>query len=74
MKRRDQLKKLQGLGTPELKEHIGELGRQLMNLRFRKSSRQLTNSAELRNTRVEFAQAKTILNARGLNARERSAS
>jgi ribosomal protein L29 len=61
MKRRDQLKKLEGLATPELKQHISELGRELMNLRFRKSSRQLTNSAELRNTRVAIARAKTVL-------------
>lgn len=61
MKRRDQLKKLQAMGTPELKEHISELGRELMNLRFRKHSRQLTNSAQLRNTKAEIARAKTLL-------------
>jgi len=62
MKRRDQLKKLKGMSVSELTTQVSELSRELMNLRFRQRSRQLTNSGELRNTRREIARAKTFIN------------
>ena len=61
MKRRDQLKKLKGMTTEDLRNHVQELSRELMNLRFRQSSRQLTNSAQMRNSRREIARAKTFI-------------
>lgn len=68
MKRLDQVKKLKAMSTDELTAHCSEISRELMNLRFRKRARQLTNPAQIRNSRREIARAKTLIKQQAAKA------
>jgi len=57
---------LRGLSDEELKAKSEEAARELFNLKFRKGSGQMENSAKLRKLRREIARAKTILREREL--------
>lgn len=63
MKRLDQLKKLRGMSTDDLTKRSDEISHELMNLRFRKRSGQLTNPAQIRNSKRELARVKNLLGA-----------
>ncbi len=58
-----------GLSDEELKAKSEEAARELFNLRFRRGSGQVENSAKLRRLRRDIARAKTILRERQLGLR-----
>ncbi len=61
MKLKDQRKKLKGMSGEELTKRHTELAHELMNLRFRKRAGQLTNPAQIENSKREAARVKTLL-------------
>jgi large subunit ribosomal protein L29 len=61
MKRKEQVKELKGLDKEALTKRVQELSHELMNLRFRKSSSQLTSSARITQCKREIARAKTLM-------------
>ncbi len=61
MKRKEELKSFRELGVDALKEKVSSLEEELMRLRFRHSSGQLDNSAQLGNLRRSLARVKTLL-------------
>ncbi len=61
MKNNTRLKELRGLGRDDLKKKVEGYQEELMKLRFRHASGQLTQSAQLRNLRVSIAQGLTLL-------------
>jgi large subunit ribosomal protein L29 len=54
--------------TDELKEQLVGLRKESFNLRFRKASGQLENTAQVRRVRRDIARIKTILGERGRQA------
>ena len=52
------------LSTSELYKELYEQERSLMNLRFQKVTRQLTNTNALRDTRKNIARVRTVLRER----------
>jgi large subunit ribosomal protein L29 len=48
----------------ELNDHIIQLRREIMNLRFQRSSNQLSSSARFRQARREIARLKTVARQR----------
>ncbi len=62
MKKKPQLKELRGLDREELKKKVEGYQEELMKLKFRQASGQLTQSAQLRTLRVSIARGLTILN------------
>jgi ribosomal protein L29 len=64
MKRRDFLKEINGLDKAALSERAVALAQELMRLRFKKSTRALTNRGLLKATRRQLAQVQTVLNAK----------
>lgn len=52
------------LSTSELYKELYEQERSLMNLRFQKVTRQLTNTNSLRDTRKNIARVRTVLRER----------
>jgi large subunit ribosomal protein L29 len=52
------------LSTPELARKVGELRREIMNLRVQQASGQLENPARLRLVRRDVARIQTFLNQR----------
>ena len=60
-KRSEQLKSIREKSVDDLKTLEGELGHELLNLRFRKQSGQLEQSAQLKNIRRQIARVQTVL-------------
>lgn len=52
------------MNTDELHRELGEQERALMNLRFQKVTRQLTNTNEMSNARKTVARIKTVIRER----------
>ncbi len=52
----------------ELKEQLLDLRKEAFNLRFRRASGQLENTAQVRQVRRDIARIKTVLGARGTQA------
>lgn len=52
------------MSTEELHRELGEQQRAMMNLRFQKVTRQLTNTNEMRNTRRTMARILTVIRER----------
>lgn len=52
------------MNTDELYRELGEQERALMNLRFQKVTRQLTNTNEMGNARKTVARIKTVIRER----------
>ena len=48
----------------ELKTELGQLAKEVFNLRFQKASGQMENTARMRQARRDFARIKTVLGAR----------
>ena len=63
MKRKDQLKEIKGENADALKKRVSDLSHELMNLRFRKQTSQLSSSGRIAQCKKEIARAKTILNS-----------
>jgi len=59
-------KELRELTTEELEQKIGELKRELFNLRFQLATGQLENHMRIKQVRKDIARAKTILREREL--------
>ncbi len=57
------------LGVEELKKQLDEAHRELFNLRFRLSTRQLVNHRELPNVRKKIARLNTIIREKELGIR-----
>jgi len=57
---------LRDMTTEELTEKIGELKRELFNLRFQLATGQLDNPMRIKQVRKDIARAKTILREREL--------
>lgn len=53
----------------ELSTRLGELKKAQFNLRFQKASGQLTNTAQVSETRKEIAQVQTVLGERRRGAK-----
>ena len=51
-----------------LREELDKALKELMNLRFRVATRQLTNVSQIKKVRRDIARLKTILRERGLEA------
>lgn len=52
----------------ELKEQLLDLRKEAFNLRFRRASGQLENTAQVRQVRRDIARIKTVLGARSTQA------
>jgi large subunit ribosomal protein L29 len=61
MKTKDLLKQLRGENAEALTKRISDLNHELMNLRFRKKTSQLSSSGRITQCKREIARAKTIL-------------
>jgi len=61
MKTKDQRKELRGMSKDALREKEATLKEELMKLRFRHSSGQLEQSAQLGNVRKQIARVRTML-------------
>jgi large subunit ribosomal protein L29 len=57
------------LNDGELRKELTDQKRALMNLRFRKATLQLTNTNEIRNTRMTIARLSTVIRERELAAK-----
>ena len=63
MKRKDLLKDLRGMTKENLVVKARGLAEELMKLRFKKASGQLSTSHQLRQVRVDLARVQTVLKA-----------
>jgi large subunit ribosomal protein L29 len=63
-------RELQALNDDQLDGKLGELQEESFNLRFQFATRQLTNTARLREVRKDIARVKTEQRARELAAAE----
>ena len=63
MKKKLQLKELRGLDRDALEKKVVSYEEELMKLRFRAASGQLTQSSQLRALRLSIARGKTVLKA-----------
>ena len=59
---------LRGQTPDQLTEQMEMLGKEIFNLRFRRASGQLENTARVRQARRDIARIKTILGERGRQA------
>lgn len=57
---------IRALTDEQLASELDSTYRELMNVRFRLSTRQLNNPQELRNVRKTIARVKTVIRQRGL--------
>lgn len=58
---------LRGLSADELHRKLGEIQKELFNLRFQQATLQLKRSSELRRVRKDMARMKTIIRERELS-------
>lgn len=61
MKVREELKQLRELTPADLRQRLEEARQELFNLRFRHTTRQLENTAELKKVRRRIARILTVL-------------
>jgi len=59
---------LRGLTDSELDQRLQEAYQELLNLRFRKATKQLDNTARIRVVRRDIARMKTVMRAREVEA------
>ena len=57
---------IRALTDEQLASELNSTYRELMNVRFRLSTRQLENPQELRNVRKTIARVKTVMRQRGI--------
>ncbi|MBI2855787.1 MAG: 50S ribosomal protein L29 [Chloroflexi bacterium] len=57
---------IRNLTDPQLRSELDSSMRELMNVRFRLSTRQLDNPQELRKVRKTIARLKTVMSERGM--------
>ena len=60
---------IRALSTGELKKQLGETHRELFNLRFRLSTRQLVNHRELPRVKKKIARLMTVIREKELGIR-----
>ena len=61
-----EIDELRDLNDEQLRKELDESQREIMNLRFRASTMQLTNVHQVRNSRKRIARIKTIIREREL--------
>jgi large subunit ribosomal protein L29 len=57
----------------ELKSELGQLAKEMFNLRFQKASGQMENTARIRQARRDVARIKTVLDERSRPSKHRRA-
>ena len=57
------------LSDPELSEQLEDSYRELLNLRFRLATKQLTNTSQIRIVRKDIARLNTVMRERQLGER-----
>ena len=57
----------------ELKAELGQLGKEVFNLRFQKASGQMENTARVRQVRRDVARIKTVLGQRTRQSSQKTA-
>ena len=62
------VEEIRALKTEELAKHLEEAHKELFDLRFRLSTKQLVNHREVRRVRKDIARLKTIMRERELGA------
>lgn len=62
------VKEIRNMSTEELNKKIGDLKRELFNLRFQLATGQLDNPMRIRVVRKDIARAKTVLRERELRS------
>ena len=54
------------LGDQEIKEHLEDAYRELLNIRFRLATKQMANTSQIRVVKKNIARLSTIMNQRQL--------
>jgi len=65
--KREELKQLWNMSSPELETQLSELKEELFNLRFQMAAGQLENPMRIREIRKNIARVKTRIRQRELN-------
>ena len=60
---------IRAMTDDQMRSELYNSFREMMNIRFRLSTRQMNNPQELRNVKKTIARIKTIMRQRGLNAK-----
>ena len=63
------IKEIRALGSDELRKQLDESYQELLSLRFRLATKQLTNQEQIRKVRKKVARMKTVLRDRELAER-----
>ncbi len=66
MKAKEELKEYRTISESEIETRIVAAHQEIMNLRFRKASGQLTQSAQIHSLRKKIARLKTVLSEKAL--------
>lgn len=62
---------LRGKSADQLNDQLGELKRELLNLRFQKTTGELEKTSRIREVRRTVAQVKTLLNEKTASKQEK---
>ncbi len=60
---------IRALTDDQIQSELDNSFREMMNIRFRLSTRQINNPQELRNVKKTIARIKTVMRQRGLNGK-----
>ena len=60
---------IRAMTDDQIQSELDNSFREMMNIRFRLSTRQLNNPQELRNAKKTIARIKTVMRQRGLNGK-----
>lgn len=62
------VQEIRELNAQDIEKELENSYKELLNLRFRRSTKQLTNTVELKNIRRKIARVKTIIREKQLGA------
>ena len=60
---------IRAMTDDQIQSELDNSFREMMNIRFRLSTRQINNAEELRNVKKTIARIKTVMRQRGLNGK-----
>ena len=60
---------IRAMSDDQIQSELDNSFREMMNIRFRLSTRQINNPQELRNVKKTIARIKTVMRQRGLNGK-----
>ena len=63
------ISEIRALSPEELKKHLDEAHRELFNLRFRLTTRQLVNHREIPRAKKKIAQLETVIREKALSSK-----